>query len=132
MLALLGDDDLRQALSRPTPLRIFAIAQALRAGVGVDEIHALTRIDRWVLQALVPIRGIGRVEKKTDEQGASAAGVDERRARYRLEVQAPRPLCELLAQRGVQHRRCCRDVRDGGDFAECRLERRRPRATRHA
>lgn len=48
-------DDLRQALSRPTPLRIFAIAQALRTGIGVDEIHALTRIDRWFLQALVPI-----------------------------------------------------------------------------
>jgi translocation and assembly module TamA len=39
-----------------------------------------------------------RGEKKSDEQGASAAGVDERRARYRLEVQAPRPLRELLAQ----------------------------------
>jgi translocation and assembly module TamA len=36
--------------------------------------------------------------KKTDEQGATAAGVDELRARYRLEVQAPRALRDLLAQ----------------------------------
>ena len=42
--------------------------------------------------------GLLRGGKKTDEQGASAAGVDERRARYRLEVQAPGALRELLAQ----------------------------------
>jgi translocation and assembly module TamA len=39
-----------------------------------------------------------RGDKKTDERGASAASVDERRARYRLDVQAPRPLREMLAQ----------------------------------
>ena len=36
--------------------------------------------------------------KKTDEQGASGAAVDERRARYRLEVQAPRALRDMLSQ----------------------------------
>src|SRR5499427_2574977 len=40
-------DDVREQLRNPTPLRIFAIAQALRQGIGVDEIHELTRIDRW-------------------------------------------------------------------------------------
>ena len=36
--------------------------------------------------------------KKSDQEGATAAAVDERRARYHLEVQAPRALRELLAQ----------------------------------
>ena len=36
--------------------------------------------------------------KKSDEQGATGAAVDERRARYRLEVQAPRALRDMLSQ----------------------------------
>jgi translocation and assembly module TamA len=39
-----------------------------------------------------------RGAKKTDEQGASGAAVDERHARYRLEVQAPLPLRDMLSQ----------------------------------
>ncbi|MGZ3338576.1 MAG: carbamoyl-phosphate synthase (glutamine-hydrolyzing) large subunit [Reyranella sp.] len=48
-------DDLREALRKATPLRIFAIARALREGMGVDEIHELTRIDRWFLHELARI-----------------------------------------------------------------------------
>jgi len=48
-------DDLREQLHDPHPLRIFAIAQAIRDGIGVDEIHELTRIDRWFLHALEPV-----------------------------------------------------------------------------
>jgi carbamoyl-phosphate synthase large subunit len=48
-------DDLHEQLRSPTPLRIFAIAQAIRAGVSIDEIHRLTRIDRWFLRAIEPI-----------------------------------------------------------------------------
>src|SRR5262245_53469455 len=48
-------DDVRDQLRNPTPLRIFAIAQALRQGIGVDEIHELTRIDRWFLNAIAPV-----------------------------------------------------------------------------
>ncbi len=36
----------------PTPLRIFAVAQALRDGASVDEIYDLTRIDCWFLRAI--------------------------------------------------------------------------------
>ena len=35
--------------------RIFAVARALRDGMSVDEIHELTRIDRWFLHAMAPI-----------------------------------------------------------------------------
>jgi carbamoyl-phosphate synthase large subunit len=44
--------DVRDALQNPTPLRIFAIAQALRDGISIDEVHALTRIDRWFLKSI--------------------------------------------------------------------------------
>ena len=48
-------DDLRDQLRNATPLRIFAIAQAIRDGIGIDEIHELTRIDRWFLHAIEPV-----------------------------------------------------------------------------
>ncbi len=48
-------DDLRDQLANPTPLRIFAIARALRQGLSVDQVHALTRIDRWFLRSIESI-----------------------------------------------------------------------------
>ncbi|TAK55117.1 MAG: carbamoyl-phosphate synthase (glutamine-hydrolyzing) large subunit [Gammaproteobacteria bacterium] len=48
-------DDLKEELQHATPRRIFAIAQALRNGMGVDEIHRITSIDRWFLEALNPV-----------------------------------------------------------------------------
>jgi carbamoyl-phosphate synthase large subunit len=48
-------DDVRDKLKNATPLRIFAVAQALRDGMGVDEIHDITKIDRWFLHAIASI-----------------------------------------------------------------------------
>lgn len=45
-------DDIRDTLKNATPLRIFAVATALRDGISIDEIHELTRIDRWFLRAI--------------------------------------------------------------------------------
>ncbi len=45
-------DDLDHALSHPTDLRIFAIAQALEKGYTVDLIEELTKIDKWFLNGL--------------------------------------------------------------------------------
>jgi carbamoyl-phosphate synthase large subunit len=45
-------EDLRDQLVNPTPLRIFAIARALREGFTVDQVHALTSIDRWFLHTI--------------------------------------------------------------------------------
>ena len=59
-------DDLLDQLRNPTPLRIFAIAQALRQGIAIDEIHELTRVDRWFLHAIEPIvRMHGRLGSST-------------------------------------------------------------------
>ncbi len=48
-------DDLESALSKPTDLRIFAIAAALEKGYSVEKIESLTKIDPWFLQKLESI-----------------------------------------------------------------------------
>jgi carbamoyl-phosphate synthase large subunit len=45
-------DDVRRELKNTTPLRIFAVAQALQDGISVDEIYQLTKIDRWFLYGI--------------------------------------------------------------------------------
>jgi carbamoyl-phosphate synthase large subunit len=47
-----GDEELRRLLRIPTPERIFAIGDAYRAGFVTQEIHALTKIDRWFLEGI--------------------------------------------------------------------------------
>jgi carbamoyl-phosphate synthase large subunit len=55
------DRDKAEALLRtPQPERIFAVGDALRAGMTVDEIHAISSIDRWFLRE---IRKIVEMEK---------------------------------------------------------------------
>ncbi len=69
-------DDVRDALRNATPLRVFAIARALRDGISVDEIHALTCIDRWFVQQIGSI-----VEMNQRLKSASATpAVDTLRA----------------------------------------------------
>ena len=48
-------DDTCEELRHADAVRIFAIARALRDGMSVDEIHELTKIDRWFLHAIVPV-----------------------------------------------------------------------------
>jgi len=45
-------DNLDYALSHPTDMRIFAIAQAFENGYTVEQIEALTKIDPWFLTGL--------------------------------------------------------------------------------
>ena len=47
--------DLDRALREPTDKRIFVISKAFRAGYTVDQVHRLTRIDRWFLEKLMNI-----------------------------------------------------------------------------
>lgn len=44
--------DIDVALKAPTDTRIFVISKAFRAGYSVDDIHNLTRIDKWFLSRL--------------------------------------------------------------------------------
>ncbi len=45
-------ENLRQAISKPTPKRILAIAEALRQGWDVQEIYKLSGVDPWFLGKL--------------------------------------------------------------------------------
>ena len=45
-------DVLRQKLAAPTAERVFYLKQALRAGLSIDEVFGLTKIDRWFLRQL--------------------------------------------------------------------------------
>ena len=45
-------EDVDKALREPTDKRIFVISKAMRAGYTVDQIHELTKIDKWFLQKL--------------------------------------------------------------------------------
>lgn len=47
--------DIDKALHEPTDKRIFVISKAMRAGYTVDQIHELTKIDKWFLQKLMNI-----------------------------------------------------------------------------
>ncbi|MGO4870110.1 MAG: carbamoyl-phosphate synthase large subunit [Roseiarcus sp.] len=52
-----GDDHnaLRAAIGKPTPDRLLKVAQAMRLGMSVAEIHEVTRIDPWFLERLADI-----------------------------------------------------------------------------
>ena len=47
--------DVDKALREPTDNRIFVISKAMRAGYTIDQIHDLTKIDKWFLQKLMNI-----------------------------------------------------------------------------
>jgi carbamoyl-phosphate synthase large subunit len=61
-----GPDAFRAALSRPRPDRLLIAAQALRAGLSVEEIHDLCKFDPWFLREL---ERIIEAEKTTTAQG---------------------------------------------------------------
>jgi carbamoyl-phosphate synthase large subunit len=48
-------EDIEKELKEPTDTRIFTIAKAMSKGMGIDEIHHLTKIDNWFLNKLMNI-----------------------------------------------------------------------------
>jgi len=98
--------DIDKALREPTDKRIFVISKAFRAGYTVDQVHALTKIDRWFLEKLMNIMDTSRAlheysEKVQDEpEAAQGEGTSEA-------VQGERMLHSLLndkAARELLHR----------------------------
>ena len=59
-------DDIDKALREPTDKRIFVISKAMRAGYTVDQIHDLTKIDKWFLDKL---QNIMQTSKELHEWG---------------------------------------------------------------
>ncbi|WP_442582780.1 carbamoyl-phosphate synthase large subunit [Mesorhizobium sp. ASY16-5R] len=64
-----GDDDrnaIRAALGTPTPDRLRMVAQAIRLGTSLEEVHQMCRIDPWFLEQ---IDGIIQMEARIREHG---------------------------------------------------------------
>jgi carbamoyl-phosphate synthase large subunit len=59
-------EEIEAALARPTPDRLLVAAQALREGLTVPEIHAITHYDPWFLER---IREIVEVEEEVCRDG---------------------------------------------------------------
>lgn len=93
-------EDVKDVLKNPTPTRIFSIAKAMMDGMSVDEVHELTKIDRWFLSGIEQIvkmqrtlEGNGSAEIATEtlrgakelgfsDQGiAKITGIDHHRVR---------------------------------------------------
>ncbi len=58
--------DVDKALREPTDKRVFVISKAMRAGYTVDQIHELTKIDKWFLYKL---ENIMQTSKELHEWG---------------------------------------------------------------
>jgi len=74
-----GEDDdknaVRAALAAPRPDRILTVAQALRLGSSVDQIHAACKYDSWFIRE---IEGIVKMEEKIREKGLPRDAVNLR------------------------------------------------------
>ncbi|HEV2898331.1 MAG TPA: carbamoyl-phosphate synthase large subunit [Pseudaminobacter sp.] len=72
-----GDDKnaIRAALGTPTPDRLRMVAQAIRMGTSLEEVHDMCRIDPWFLEQ---IDGIIAMEARIREHGLPADAVNLR------------------------------------------------------
>ena len=70
-------DTIRKELRIPGAHRIWYLADAFRAGISMQEIHELSRIDPWFL---VQIEELIKLENEVRQQGMTA--LDARRVRY--------------------------------------------------
>ena len=57
-------EDIDAALREPTDKRVFVISKAMHKGYTVDQIHELTKIDKWFLEKLQHIIDIDEAMKK--------------------------------------------------------------------
>ena len=115
-----GPDAFRAALSAPRPDRLLIAAQALRAGLSVEDIHDACKFDPWFLRELERIidaertdrgdRPAARRRRAAPHQGARllrpAPGATDRtqRRRRRRAARAPRRASGLQAYRHLRRR----------------------------
>ncbi len=93
-------DRLERELANPGPQRIWYVAQALREGMGFDEVHRLTRIDPWFLAQIEDlVRTEAAVRRMRLEQ------LDERAMReVKRKGFSDRRLAKLVGSREAQVR----------------------------
>ena len=56
--------DIAKSLHEPTDMRVFVVSKALKIGYTIEQIHQLTKIDRWFLQKLKQIVDIDQQLKE--------------------------------------------------------------------
>ena len=56
--------DITKSLHEPTDMRIFVVSKAMKIGYSIEQIHKLTKIDRWFLQKLKHIVDIDQQLKE--------------------------------------------------------------------
>ncbi len=61
-------EDLGKELEKPSSRRVFAVARALADGMGVEEIHQRSRIDRWFLYEIERCVRVGQRLKAEKER----------------------------------------------------------------
>ncbi|MCL2569448.1 MAG: carbamoyl-phosphate synthase large subunit [Oscillospiraceae bacterium] len=64
------DEELRTRMQKPTDERLFEVFEALTRGLGVEEVHQTTMIDRWFLNKLMNLVNYEKLlaEGKLDEE----------------------------------------------------------------
>ncbi|MCS7094210.1 MAG: carbamoyl-phosphate synthase large subunit [Thaumarchaeota archaeon] len=95
-------DQVRELLVRPTWERIFAIREAMLLGMQVDEIHRLTRIDKWFLNG---IKRIVEMEKELKSLQPSSPAFTETLRRAKRMGFSDRQLAVLLGATEEEVRR---------------------------
>ncbi len=100
---------LKRELREPGPDRIFWIGDAFRSGLSLDEVHALTHVDRWFL---VQIEELVAIERAVRTQGLPAIDGARMRALKRKGFSDSR-LAELLDtdEHAMRHLRRAFNVR---------------------
>ncbi|MBS0463103.1 MAG: carbamoyl-phosphate synthase large subunit [Proteobacteria bacterium] len=71
-----GLSELRRQLREPAPDRVFHVADAFRAGLSVDDVHALSFIDPWFLDQIQEL-----VEAEAEVMRGGLASLDAARMR---------------------------------------------------
>lgn len=102
-------EDIERSLKEPTDKRIFVISKAMRAGYTVDQIHALTKIDRWFLEKLMRIMA---TSKELERWGKN----------HTLLTQMPDELLRRSKQQGFSDFQIARAIGFDGDMEEASLQ----------
>ena len=105
-----GDDRnaIKAALGTPTPDRLLQVAQALRLGFSIEEVHASCRIDPWFLEQL---QDIIEIENKVRTHGLPATAGMFRKLKSMGFSDARLAVLAGLSELEVTQRRHALDIR---------------------
>ena len=88
-------DDIRARVARPDPDRVWFLRYAMLSGLGIEELHALTGIDRWFLDQLLQIV---ELENRVRDAG-SLKNIDDKTLRQAKQAGfSDRQLATLLGE----------------------------------